>query len=65
MAANPTCCGQEMRVLAVATPDPTGLLALLCGVCHRTEWRRDGRSVTAAVALETAVALDELVERVR
>jgi hypothetical protein len=58
MATVPRCCGHVMREIAIGIPAPTGLLVYLCDACRRNEWRRDGRLVTAAEALDVARQID-------
>jgi hypothetical protein len=65
MITAPRCCGHDMREIAIGVPAPTGLLVYICDGCRRNEWRRNGIPVTAAQALDAAVALDEELERRR
>ena len=63
--AIPQCCGHDMREIAIGIPAPSGLLLFLCDVCSRSEWRRNGRPVTAEQALDAANAIDEEINRSR
>ena len=61
MATTSRCCGREMREIGIGVPAPTGLLVYICDACRRNEWRRNGVSVTATQALETARELDAAI----
>jgi hypothetical protein len=63
MRTLPHCCGHEMRQVVISTSAPTGLVAYLCAECKRSQWRQDGRRVTRSQALDSAIELDQQMQR--